>query len=135
MFSEKRAQFYAAEVVLGLEFLHEHGIMYRDLKLDNLLLDAKGHIKIADFGLCKLGVCARAGLVCAWADPLIVSCPTGMVDSESRTRTFCGTPEFIAPEVLLQDSYTCAVDWWALGVLVFEMLVGRVCAMSPRFGY
>lgn len=74
----------------------------RDLKLDNLLLDVEGYVKIADFGLCKEGV--------------------GFGD---RTGTFCGTPEFLAPEVLTETSYTRAVDWWGLGVLIFEMLVGE----------
>jgi serine/threonine protein kinase len=152
VFSEKRAQFYAAEVVLGLEFLHQHGIMYRDLKLDNLLLDAKGHIKIADFGLCKLGTVPRrrerySQLYSALATSGVSHTCTfmrwggggaGMVDNDVRTRTFCGTPEFIAPEVLLHESYTRAVDWWALGVLVFEMLVGRVrpilICSAPRPG-
>uniref|UniRef100_A0ACB8F0J1 Serine/threonine-protein kinase N2 n=1 Tax=Sphaerodactylus townsendi TaxID=933632 RepID=A0ACB8F0J1_9SAUR len=73
-----------------------------DLKLDNLLLDARGFVKIADFGLCKEGM--------------------GFGD---RTSTFCGTPEFLAPEVLTDPSYTRAVDWWGLGVLIFEMLVGE----------
>uniref|UniRef100_A0A8D0BHH6 protein kinase C n=1 Tax=Salvator merianae TaxID=96440 RepID=A0A8D0BHH6_SALMN len=102
VFTEPRATFYAACVVLGLQFLHEHKIVYRDLKLDNLLLDTEGFVKIADFGLCKEGM--------GYAD---------------RTSTFCGTPEFLAPEVLTDTSYTRAVDWWGLGVLVYEMLVGE----------
>lgn len=102
VFSEPRAVFYAACVVLGLQYLHESKIIYRDLKLDNLLLDTEGYVKIADFGLCKEGM--------------------GFGD---RTGTFCGTPEFLAPEVLTETSYTRAVDWWGLGVLIFEMLVGE----------
>uniref|UniRef100_A0A667XTZ9 protein kinase C n=1 Tax=Myripristis murdjan TaxID=586833 RepID=A0A667XTZ9_9TELE len=94
--------FYSACVVLGLQFLHDHKIVYRDLKLDNLLLDTDGYVKIADFGLCKEGM--------------------GYGD---RTSTFCGTPEFLAPEVLTDTSYTRAVDWWGLGVLIYEMLVGE----------
>uniref|UniRef100_A0A8C4UWN4 protein kinase C n=1 Tax=Falco tinnunculus TaxID=100819 RepID=A0A8C4UWN4_FALTI len=102
IFPEHMAQFYTACVVLGLQFLHEKKIVYRDLKLDNLLLDAEGFVKIADFGLCKEGI--------------------GFGD---RTNTFCGTPEFLAPEVLTDISYTRAVDWWGLGVLIYEMLVGE----------
>uniref|UniRef100_A0A8C2UF14 protein kinase C n=1 Tax=Coturnix japonica TaxID=93934 RepID=A0A8C2UF14_COTJA len=102
VFPEHTAQFYTACVVLGLQFLHEKKIIYRDLKLDNLLLDAEGFVKIADFGLCKEGI--------------------GFGD---RTNTFCGTPEFLAPEVLTDISYTRAVDWWGLGVLIYEMLVGE----------
>ncbi|NXG72589.1 PKN2 kinase, partial [Baryphthengus martii] len=102
VFPEHMAQFYTACVVLGLQFLHEKRIVYRDLKLDNLLLDAEGFVKIADFGLCKEGI--------------------GFGD---RTNTFCGTPEFLAPEVLTDISYTRAVDWWGLGVLIYEMLVGE----------
>ncbi|XP_056265159.1 serine/threonine-protein kinase N1 isoform X2 [Pseudoliparis swirei] len=102
VFTEPRAVFYAACVVLGLQFLHDHKIVYRDLKLDNLLLDTDGYVKIADFGLCKEGM--------------------GFGD---RTSTFCGTPEFLAPEVLTDASYTRAVDWWGLGVLIYEMLVGE----------
>lgn len=126
VFGEPRAVFYSACVVLGLQYLHENRIIYRynpdfyytlndstmyltfrsvcrDLKLDNLLLDTEGYVKIADFGLCKEGM--------------------GYGD---RTGTFCGTPEFLAPEVLTETSYTRAVDWWGLGVLIFEMLVGEV---------
>ncbi|XP_010776649.1 serine/threonine-protein kinase N1 [Notothenia coriiceps] len=102
VFTEPRAVFYSACVVLGLQFLHDHKIVYRDLKLDNLLLDTDGYVKIADFGLCKEGM--------------------GFGD---RTSTFCGTPEFLAPEVLTDTSYTRAVDWWGLGVLIYEMLVGE----------
>ncbi|XP_041481336.1 serine/threonine-protein kinase N2-like isoform X1 [Lytechinus variegatus] len=102
VFTEPRTVFYSACVVLGLQYLHENKIVYRDLKLDNLLLDQDGFLKIADFGLCKEGM--------------------GYGD---RTSTFCGTPEFLAPEVLTEPHYTRAVDWWGLGVLIFEMLVGE----------
>uniref|UniRef100_A0A6Q2XTZ3 protein kinase C n=1 Tax=Esox lucius TaxID=8010 RepID=A0A6Q2XTZ3_ESOLU len=102
VFQEPRAVFYAACVVLGLQYLHDHKIVYRDLKLDNLLLDTEGYVRIADFGLCKEGM-----------------------GYQDRTSTFCGTPEFLAPEVLTETSYTRAIDWWGLGVLIFEMLVGE----------
>uniref|UniRef100_A0A8C1WPN2 protein kinase C n=1 Tax=Cyprinus carpio TaxID=7962 RepID=A0A8C1WPN2_CYPCA len=102
VFSETRSVFYSACVVLGLQFLHDKKIVYRDLKLDNLLLDTEGYVKIADFGLCKEGM-----------------------GHDDRTSTFCGTPEFLAPEVLTDTSYTRAVDWWGLGVLIYEMLVGE----------
>uniref|UniRef100_A0A8K9X1T6 protein kinase C n=1 Tax=Oncorhynchus mykiss TaxID=8022 RepID=A0A8K9X1T6_ONCMY len=95
VFTEPRAVFYAACVVLGLQFLHDHKIVYRTH-------ERQGYVKIADFGLCKEGM--------------------GYGD---RTSTFCGTPEFLAPEVLTDTSYTRAVDWWGLGVLVYEMLVGE----------
>lgn len=84
--------------------------LFRDLKLDNLLLDSEGYVKIADFGLCKEGM--------------------GYGD---RTGTFCGTPEFLAPEVLTETSYTRAVDWWGLGVLIYEMLVGEVSQLYHWF--
>ncbi|KAK9533043.1 hypothetical protein VZT92_010397 [Zoarces viviparus] len=102
IFTEEQARFYSSCVLLGLEFLHQNQIVYRDLKLDNLLMDADGFVRIADFGLCKEGM--------------------GHGD---RTTTFCGTPEFLAPEVLTDNTYTRSVDWWGLGVLVYEMLVGE----------
>ncbi|XP_024120560.1 serine/threonine-protein kinase N2 [Oryzias melastigma] len=102
IFSQKQTWFYSSCVLLGLEFLHQNKIVYRDLKLDNLLMDADGFVRIADFGLCKEGM--------------------GHGD---RTSTFCGTPEFLAPEVLIDNSYTRCVDWWELGVLIYEMLLGE----------
>ncbi|XP_054467970.1 serine/threonine-protein kinase N2 [Anoplopoma fimbria] len=102
IFTEKQARFYSSCVLLGLEFLHQNQIVYRDLKLDNLLMDADGFVRIADFGLCKEGM--------------------GHGD---RTTTFCGTPEFLAPEVLTENTYTRSVDWWGLGVLIYEMMVGE----------
>ncbi|KAG0767672.1 hypothetical protein G6F57_008129 [Rhizopus arrhizus] len=101
-FSERRAKFYACEVLLALEYFHSQGIIYRDLKLDNIMLGLDGHIKVADYGLCKENM---------WY--------------ESTTGTFCGTPEFMAPEILLEQKYGRAVDWWAFGVLVYEMLLGQ----------
>uniref|UniRef100_A0A4W3JWC9 non-specific serine/threonine protein kinase n=1 Tax=Callorhinchus milii TaxID=7868 RepID=A0A4W3JWC9_CALMI len=103
VFSEDRTRFYGAEIVSALDYLHSEKIVYRDLKLENLMLDKDGHIKITDFGLCKEGITDAATM-----------------------KTFCGTPEYLAPEVLEDNDYGRAVDWWGLGVVMYEMMCGRL---------
>uniref|UniRef100_A0A7N6AZY0 non-specific serine/threonine protein kinase n=1 Tax=Anabas testudineus TaxID=64144 RepID=A0A7N6AZY0_ANATE len=103
VFSEERTRFYGAEIVSALDYLHSAKIVYRDLKLENLMLDKDGHIKITDFGLCKENITDAATM-----------------------KTFCGTPEYLAPEVLEDNDYGRAVDWWGLGVVTYEMMCGRL---------
>jgi serum/glucocorticoid-regulated kinase 2 len=100
-FDQDRSRFYAAELLCALEHLHGFNVVYRDLKPENILLDYTGHIALCDFGLCKLN----------------------MSETE-KTNTFCGTPEYIAPELLESQGYTKTVDWWTLGVLLYEMMTG-----------
>ncbi|KAL0993057.1 hypothetical protein UPYG_G00102690 [Umbra pygmaea] len=116
------ARMYFAETVLALEYIHNYGIVHRDLKPDNLLITSMGHIKLTDFGLSKMG---------------LMSLTTNMYEGhiEKDTREFldkqvCGTPEYIAPEVILRQGYGKPVDWWAMGIILYEFLVGCV----PFFG-
>eukprot|EP00051_Salpingoeca_urceolata_P032419 m.15663 g.15663 ORF g.15663 m.15663 type:complete len:487 (+) comp5068_c0_seq1:498-1958(+) len=103
VFTEERTKFYIAEITLAITYLHERNIIYRDLKLENLLLDRWGHIKITDFGLCK-----------------------EEISFGETTTTFCGTPEYLAPEVLEDNDYGRAVDWWGVGVVMYEMMCGHL---------
>uniref|UniRef100_A0A1B6KPA2 cAMP-dependent protein kinase n=1 Tax=Graphocephala atropunctata TaxID=36148 RepID=A0A1B6KPA2_9HEMI len=102
-FNDGLSRFYASQVVLALEYLHHLDFIYRDLKPENILLDHTGYIKLTDFGFGKI--------------------------LKSRAWTLCGTPEYLAPEVVMNKGYSKGVDWWALGVLIFEMMSGR----SPFF--
>ncbi|CAD8139416.1 unnamed protein product [Paramecium octaurelia] len=100
-FSEERMQLYAAELILALEYLHKKGIIYRDLKPENILIGADGHLKLTDFGLSRINL--KQG---------------------ERTYTFCGTPEYLAPEILLGQGHDQSADWWSLGALMYEMIAG-----------
>lgn len=98
-FTPEQTRFFSAETVLGFEYLHNLDIIFRDLKPENMLIDHKGHIRITDFGFAKR--------------------------VEDKTWTMCGTPDYLAPEIIVNKGYNHAVDWWAVGVLTFEMRCGH----------
>ncbi|GFR18898.1 ribosomal protein S6 kinase beta-1, partial [Trichonephila clavata] len=102
MLLEDSASFYLGEIILALQHLHKEGIIYRDLKPENILLDAQGHVKLTDFGLCKEKIC-----------------------DGNITHTFCGTIEYMAPEILTHSGHGKAVDWWSLGALMYDILTGN----------
>merc|ERR1740117_2122988 len=101
-FTESRSRFYAAEIILAISYVHSLDIIYRDLKPENVLLDGSGHIRLTDFGLSKEGISS----------------------SSSGANSFCGTPEYLAPEILNRQGHGRGVDWWSLGALVYEILTG-----------
>lgn len=105
---EALARFYAAQIILALEYLHKHNIVYRDLKPENVFIDHVGYIKLGDFGFAKV------------------------LGSGNRTYTFCGTPGYVAPENVLAQGYNNSVDWWGLGVLLYVLLTGRQPFSSPK---
>lgn len=98
--SEDVVRFYAAQICMAVGYLHSKGIMHRDLKLENILVDEQGYLKIIDYGLAKT------------------------LTGDQTSKTFCGTPEYLAPEMVLHQGHDFAVDWWALGILIYEMLIG-----------
>ncbi len=106
MFKEDRAKFYSAEILLALQFLHSKNIIYRDLKPENILIDYEGHIKLTDFGLAK-----------ELKDEI-------HKQNKTKTTTFCGTPEYLAPEIIRGEKYDESVDYWSLGILLYEMITG-----------
>ena len=108
-FEEKKAKFYTIELILGLEFLHKNNMIYRDLKPENILMDSNGHIKISDFGLSKI------------------------LDSpDEKTFTLCGTPQYLAPEIIKKKGYDKTVDWWSLGCFLYEMITGYLPFYIPK---
>lgn len=121
-FPADMARFYFAETVLAVEYLHSFGIVHRDLKPDNLLITALGHIKLTDFGLSKMGLMSLA-----------TNLYEGYIDKETKQfsdKQVFGTPEYIAPEVILRNGYGKPVDWWSMGIILYEFLIGCV----PFFG-
>jgi serine/threonine protein kinase len=111
-FSDEKTKFYIAEIILAIEFLHNNKMLYRDLKPENIMVDATGHIKLTDFGLSKM-----------------------VKKSKEKAFTICGTPQYLAPEILSDDGYDGSVDWWSLGCVMYEMLTGSAPFRIPKGSY
>jgi serine/threonine protein kinase len=107
-FSIDAARFIMAEIICALEYVHSQNIVYRDLKPENVLLDAEGHIRLADFGLAKQHITSDGS------------------NAGTKAQTFCGTPQYLAPEILSGQPYSKSVDYWSAGVLFYELLTGAV---------
>ena len=111
-FSDEKTRFYVIEMVLAIEFLHKNKMLYRDLKPENIMVDASGHIKLTDFGLSKM-----------------------IKKQKEKAFTICGTPQYLAPEILSDEGYDNSVDWWSLGCVMYEMLVGKAPFRIPKGSY
>ena len=133
--AEEHAKFYAAEVIAALEYLHLNGYIYRDLKPENILLHQSGHIMLSDFDLSKQSGepgGAPAGIKTSGGPNGTILVDTRSCIADFRTNSFVGTEEYIAPEVIKGCGHTSAVDWWTLGILVYEMIVSGHLGITPR---